>query len=273
MRPPRRKDLYYGAKIGDIDLRYTACRGIGPFSIATVEAEEYALDAINGEYPSANEGDYRTAAISVENADGTKGNRLRYKSHRIYAGKEPIEGLPFSRSAKESETLAVLLTDEQKGIEVEVFYTVYPAQDVITRYQKIINRAKSSAYIEKAASLCVDFNETEYDMLELTGVYGYERGIVQRLPLQKGVRTSGTTIGASSHYANPFFALIGKNTDEHSGDAYGFNLVYSGSFLNEVEVDRCGKVRAVSGINPAGFRWELKQGESFTTPEAIMTYS
>ena len=32
-------------------------------------------------------------------------------------------------------------------------------------------------------------------------------------------------------------------------------------------------ITTLSGINPTGFEWKLSKGESFLTPEAVMTYS
>jgi alpha-galactosidase len=63
------------------------------------------------------------------------------------------------------------------------------------------------------------------------------------------------------------------NTSENYGEVYGFNLVYSGNHYESVEKSPYGKVRFLSGINPTSFEWKLAKGESFLTPEAVMTYS
>ena len=64
-----------------------------------------------------------------------------------------------------------------------------------------------------------------------------------------------------------------RGATEDYGDVYGFNLVYSGNHYESVEKNPYGKVRFLSGINPQGFSWKLQKGESFTSPEAVMTYS
>ena len=61
-------------------------------------------------------------------------------------------------------------------------------------------------------------------------------------------------------------------TESH-GSVYGFNLIYSGSHYAAAEVNAYGKTRIVSGIQPEGFRFLLREGECFETPEAVMTYS
>ena len=60
---------------------------------------------------------------------------------------------------------------------------------------------------------------------------------------------------------------------EESGEAYGFNLIYSGNYENSVEVDALGNTRVLSGISNYAFDWELGAGERFFTPEAIMVYT
>ena len=50
-------------------------------------------------------------------------------------------------------------------------------------------------------------------------------------------------------------------------------LAYSGSFRAEVEQNQINCVRAVMGISETAFSWTLKAGESFHTPEAILSYA
>lgn len=54
---------------------------------------------------------------------------------------------------------------------------------------------------------------------------------------------------------------------------YGFHFVYSGNFLAQVEKNQFDSLRVVLGIHPQDFKWELKQGETFTAPEVVLTYS
>jgi alpha-galactosidase len=72
---------------------------------------------------------------------------------------------------------------------------------------------------------------------------------------------------------NPFMALAAQGAGEESGEVYGLNLIYSGNFAIDMEVDDRGATRVLAGINPADFRWRLEPGEIFTTPEAVLAYS
>lgn len=266
--------LYYGEKIKDADIKYISNRQIYSFA-ATADStgREFALSTICREYAGFNEGDYRVPSVIIQNGDGQHGNRFAYQSHRIIKGREALPDMPHSRESADAETLIIKTYDKAKKTALTLYYTVYPNEDIICRYQKVENKSKQPLYIEKCSSFCVDFYGSDFDVVDLKGLYLYERAGVQRTPLGKGIYSVATQSGTTTHHVNPFFALCAKNADEDAGEVYAFNLVYSGNFLTEVEVDRLGDTRVVTGINPMGMRWKLQQGESFYSPEAIMTFT
>ena len=79
--------------------------------------------------------------------------------------------------------------------------------------------------------------------------------------------------GASSHQNNPFVALARPDTTESSGEVYGMNLVYSGSFIAQIEVTPYDTTRLQMGLNPIDFTWNLEAKTEFSTPEVVMVYS
>lgn len=83
----------------------------------------------------------------------------------------------------------------------------------------------------------------------------------------------GSTTGSSSHLHNPFLALVSPSTTETQGEAWGFSLVYSGSFAVDVEKGSQGLTRATIGFNPYHLSWNLAPGEALTTPECVAVYS
>jgi alpha-galactosidase len=72
---------------------------------------------------------------------------------------------------------------------------------------------------------------------------------------------------------NPFFALMPPSTTETTGEAWGFNLVYTGSFAATVERFSHGFVRVLLGLNPLHSSIHVQPGETFTSPEAVAVYS
>lgn len=66
--------------------------------------------------------------------------------------------------------------------------------------------------------------------------------------------------------------MVHSDTTETRGPAYGFSLIYSGSFAVDVERHAFDLVRVAIGLNPLQLSWPIAPGESFTTPEAVAVY-
>lgn len=82
-----------------------------------------------------------------------------------------------------------------------------------------------------------------------------------------------STTGYSSHLHNPFLALVEPSATEAQGEAWGFSLVYTGSFRVNVEKGSQGLTRALLGLNPDQLSWKLGPGETLTSPECVSVYS
>ena len=242
------------------------------FSATDIPGRRFnSSDKLPQEYPTYGTGDMRSPALQVENAAGDSITRLRYESHRILEGKPPLSGLPATYG-DDCETLEITLSDELTGVTAVLNYTVFPEKDVLTRSVRIENRGNTACTLEKAASFCLDLHQDGFEVIHLHGAWAKERHI-QRLPQSAATMVFDSKRGASSHNENPFIALVRPETTEDRGDAYGFCLVYSGNFSAEVSGEQYGSTRVQMGIQPFGFSWELKPGESFQSPEAIMVYS
>ena len=266
--------LYWGKKImGDCSYMYRM-QLRAAFSPMMEDAEGPILDDAPMEYPCWGRADMRTPALEITNPDGSIIVDPRVVGRRIQKGKPQIKGLPavYCENDSECETLVVELYDEVSNIAVELYYCVLEDYDIITRYAKIINKGVSTVHLDRAASAAVDFDNIKYDIISNFGTHARERHI-ERSALNHSRFVMSSRRGASSHVHNPFLIMTSKNADEESGEAYGFVLVYSGSFTAEVEGNQYDTARAVIGLNPESFGWELDPNEEFTTPECVMTYS
>ncbi len=231
-------------------------------------------DILPQEYPSYGTGDFRHPAYQLQLENGSTITDLRYRSHRIFSGKPKLEGYPatYIEQDNEAETLEIELFDSLIGLTAILTYTVFSNFNAITRSVRLINEGTQQLKILKALSVSVDFPSCCYDLLHLQGAWGRERHI-ERQGLNHGSQIIESRRGASSHQHNPFIALMDKTSGENSGEVYGFSLVYSGSFIAQVEVDHFDTTRVSMGINPFDFSWKLEPGCSFQTPEAVMVYS
>lgn len=238
------------------------------------EETDYNPDTILAEYPQYGRGDFRDPAYELEFEDGKRLSDLKYVSHIICSGKKPLESLPSTYTEKETEvdSLEIVLKDNFSDLEVILTYSVYEEYDAITRNVKFVNKGKVNVKLNRALSLCVDYETSDFEFLHLSGAWCREKHMFKR-ELQMGAQSIESKRGISSHQHNPFVALLSKGATEATGDVYGFSLVYSGNFLANIEVDGFKRTRVVMGINPFDFSWELKEGESFQTPEGILVYS
>ena len=265
---------YYGARIPREDISYiNIFRGMGYTSKMANGSAFLSPDMVQYELPTSGRGDFREPAVCVCGLDGTCVNELHYVSHRIIDGKPKLKGLPqLDANIDKIKTLEVCLVDNVSGYEVMLSYSVFPDEDIISRHTTIKNISNHPIAVNSVASASLDFPCSNFEMISLEGSWARERS-VERYPLHHGISSIYSRRGATSHQSNPFAALVEKNTDEYQGIAYGFTLIYSGDFRISAEVDQMNSTRLQIGLNPDTFSWTLSPGESFCTPEALMTYS
>jgi len=223
--------------------------------------------------------------------DGCTVSEFSYVSHEIVEGKHPGEGLPTTHGKSGDVTsLKVHLRDNVNDVEVTLNYAVFHKLDAITRSFQLVNKGKEEIVIERAESFCVDLPRAESDW-EMVGLHGdwAREGRKFRRKIDWG--TQGyvllhgsywryelmirfhSTMGYSSHSHNPFVALLDATTDEHTGPAYGFNLVYTGSHSTTIEKAIHGPVRVLMGLNPLHLSYPLASGETFKSPECVSVFS
>ena len=225
------------------------------------------------EFPFFGNGDYRATALRVRDLKtGCDVTDYTYRRAKKFKGRCDIPGIPCGDADEHTETLEMIFDDEVTQSELHLYYTLFPECDVISRYFTLINKGDHDLQIEKCMSLSLDLPASNWELLSFHGAHNAERQ-TQREPILHGVRRIASRRGASSHHSNPFIMVADRKTTEERGDAYGFNLVYSGSFLDEIEVDQNSTLRVMTGLGDENFSMLLTPGEQFTSPEAVMTYS
>lgn len=265
--------LYYGAPIPSYSGIRSYPRMDRSFSPNLPDAQDrlFSLDTLPQEYPTFGTGDFRSPAIQIRNTDGSSALSLQYSHYKIVKEKPNLEGLPQT-FGEDSETLIIFLEDAISQVKVQLNYTIFCNEPVIARSVQIHNQSNQSIQLEKVSSASIDFAKEEFELMHLPGGYSRER-MLEKQQLPAGTIQLTSNRGASSHYQNPFFALAHPHTTETNGEAYGFLLIYSGNHESTIEKDSFDQIRAQIGISPLNFCWSLSPGESFQSPEALMTYS
>lgn len=270
--------LYYGKYLGELredDVR--ALEEKVPFQMGNLiaydqEHLQVTLENMCLEMSSYGKGDAREPFVEIVHADGGQTCDFLFDHAEIRKEKEPFQTLPGSYGLPEGEYLCVILKDEGYGLCLELHYYVYEREDVICRSSRLINASKESIQLKRLMSCQLDLPDAGYVCTSFTGAWANEMTRKDTL-LQAGTFSLSSMTGTSSNRANPFFMIHRPQTEEETGECYGFNLIYSGNHYEAVQVNAFGKTRIVNGINPTGFLFHLAPGEDFEAPEAVMTYS
>ncbi len=270
---------YYGSKLSDApEIFRELDKNFSGISFSPYRAEEKIQDSRNlalQECTTHAIGDYRISSVSVRDSNGCNSTDPVFVSGRIIPGRPELPGLPHTRvnGDKRVETLEILQRDFVSGVCYYLYYIVYPEQDCIVRFMKLQNDSDKPVVVERAMGFCLDLPDCGYDLIQTHGSYGRERFGFSRSAVHPGVQGFFSTRNSSGHDHNPAFALAEHHATEDLGNVYGFVPVYSGSFSVEVENDPFFRIRVVAGICPDSFSWTLEPGESFSTPETILTFS
>ena len=266
--------VYYGRRLKSEGNSYLLRMDERPFTPSVLEREKASfLDFFPTEYPAGGVGDYRESCLDVRCESGSIGCELQFEDYRILRGKPGLPGLPASFGQEgEVETLELVCRDALLNLKVTLSYSVFADTDIITRSVQVENCGEQHLKLEKVYSACLDMDNRDLEMLTLVGSWARERHI-QRGGLRFGKQTVSSVKGESSHQEHPFLALVTPEATQETGEVYAMNFVYSGNFMAQAELTQFGQVRMTMGIHSDQFCWNLRPGESFQAPEAVLTYS
>ena len=269
--------LYFGATLPD-RKGFSVYHEEAPrsqMSICVPEPSLLSLHYTKQEYPSYGTGDYRSPAFTILQENGSRVSAFHYTAYEIRKGKPTYLPLPMSYVESEAEalTLDIHFYDDVSETEMILEYTLYRDYPVLCRNTRFTQKGKQNIFLERALSMSLEFSDKDFSLLHLAGAWGRERYVKTR-KLEMGIQSvqglNGTCSGAEH---NPFIALLRPDANEDRGQVYGFNLVYSGNFLSQVEVSTFEMTRVMLGVHPEHFSYCLREGESFQTPEALLAFS
>ncbi|HBM5487069.1 MULTISPECIES: alpha-galactosidase [Enterococcus] len=233
----------------------------------------FSLNSLPLEISSRERGDHRVPNFAYLNQHAQTATDFTFSHFKITEGKAKIPNLPTLRGeTSEVTSLKLHLKDKIQELEIVLYYHLYEHLPIITRHVDYINNGNHSIDLENAGSMMLDISRTNFDFITLGGSHTNEANI-HRTPLRSGIQAVESTRGTSSPQYQPFIALANKNTDEFSGEVFGFHLVYSGNFIAQAEVEQYGSTRVQMGIHPYNFSWQLTPKSVFHSPEVVLNYS
>ncbi|KFK47223.1 alpha-galactosidase [Lacticaseibacillus rhamnosus] len=268
--------LYFGPRLSltTADLTYLS-QGSSPFAwMANFSDDQpFALGDAQQEYPVYGTGDFRQGSLSVTQADAPVYPNFVFKDYQVSHTKMRDLHHPTSfGNPALTDVLTIHLEDETAQLLLTLQYTIFSDSATVVRAATLTNQGAEPVMIERMLSGALNLPQGRYDVVHLSGNWAKERHI-QTQPLTQGTFSVESLRGASSHEQNPFVALHAAGQPFAVGDAYGANLVYSGNFLDSIEVNEWDQTRLLAGIHPASFSWRLDPKTSFTTPEVVLSFS
>ncbi|MDR2542353.1 MAG: alpha-galactosidase [Treponema sp.] len=276
--------VYYGAKLtpekellsaSDVEALAPKRTAQAGGSIVNYSKEDplYCLDTMCLEWSGIGKGDYRFSPSEIKMPGDTFTSDFVYESYSIKDGNIPMKELPSAKGKEEEcSSLEINLIDKACDVKLSLIYTVYEKANCITRRVVLLNENPQDIVIRRLLSMSMDKPNMGFNLITFDGDWAREAHRHDR-PLQPGVFVNESRTGASSNKHNPGFLLCENGTSQCHGRVYGFNLVYSGNHFGFAELNSHELVRVGIGISPHCFEWTLKNGESFETPEAVITFS
>ena len=256
--------LHFGMEVSSSDAQALVCKpGLSWGSSILYQNSDVSLDALPLEWSGSGRGDYRESPIAADNAT----TDFRFAEYRIIEGTAPMEsGLPQARGG--SETLKITM-EQTDGLTLVLYYTLFGG--VLTRRTVLKNQTNRDIRLHKLMSFSVDLPGS-FEITTFDGAWIAEMR-PHKAPVGPAKLVRDSTTGASSHRHQPGFLLSEAGAGEHTGRVYGFNLVYSGNHYASVQQSFQGLTRVMQGINPDNFEKTLSPGQTFETPEAVLSWS
>ena len=244
------QNLYWGKKI-------TRDQDFAPAHTREAYAFESPEGMTNEEYPGWGGMRYTEPCLKVSLADGVRDLVLKYVSHQV-----------------KGDTLEVRTKDINYDLFVTLTYRVFPRYDMIRKNALIENQTKQAVRIESAQSgVWYVPPGVGYRLTYLPGRWAAENQVTQEV-IHQGKKVLESRRMVTSHQTNPYFAIDykGEANEEHGRVWFGA-LGWSGNWKFVVEQTPNQQVRVVGGYNDFDFGYQLKPGQSLSTPDFYGGYT
>ncbi|MCY1721557.1 alpha-galactosidase [Prolixibacteraceae bacterium Z1-6] len=244
---------YYGKRIEDV----------GPFiGHAYYKKLDTDRDLSYEAYPTFGLGNINEPAFAATHYDGSLNTELVYVEHAL---DESVSGISY---------LIISLKDKVYDLKVELHLKAYLKEDVITQWVEITNHEPAEITLNRFYSSFLNVKSSTYYLTHFYGPWAGEMTTVEE-KVENGIKIIESKKGVrTTQGENPSFILsLDHPARENEGMCYGGALAWSGNYRLAFQVDEWKNLNVLSGINPFLSEWKLKQGEIFTTPEMIYSFS
>ena len=267
--------LHFGAPLLPEDAEALSCKaGTGwGCSVLYDDADPLSsLDTLPLAWSGSGIGDYRESPIELS-LDGVPiVPDFVYRSARITDNSLVYHSsLPAARGECETLELTFVSASSFLGEETTLTMAFSLYDTALVRRTVLRNGCGKKLQVTKCMSSMLDL-KGKFDMTAFSGAWIAEMH-PHRVPVSRSRVVNESVTGFSSNFSNPGFILSRADTGEDWGEAYGFNLIWSGNHYSSAQLSEQGLTRIVQGISHDHFLVTLNDGEIFETPEAVLSFT
>ena len=217
-------------------------------------------------------GDYREAPAAFTMGGSPLAADFVFFDARILQ-EMPGYAYPMPHVKGKGETLELVFAARSALLTGETTLTLYFSlyETALVRRAALKNGSGSPLTVTKLMSFMMDLKGT-FQMTSFNGGWSTEAHR-HTVPVERARTVNESVSGFSSNRSNPGFILSRRDTGEDAGEAYGFNLLWSGNHYASAQKSEQGLTRVMQGISPDHFALTLDNGAVFETPEAVIAYS
>jgi len=225
------------------------------------QAQDFS-ESLNNAYTPSGSKNLMEPAITVTHADGNNSLDLRYVSHK----KETV--------ADQVYLYTISLKDPVYPFEVNLYYKVYYASDVMEQWTSIRHSENGNVSLQKFASSNIYLKASEFWLTQYHGDWAKEmQPEVSRIT--HGIKTLDTKLGTRANLLQPSVFMVGLDgpAREDEGKVLYGALEWSGNFRIDLELDFQDNLRIIAGMNNYASVYSLKPSEVFETPKFLFLLS
>ncbi|MBQ1403299.1 MAG: alpha-galactosidase, partial [Oscillospiraceae bacterium] len=267
--------LHFGAPLLPEDaeaLSYKLGTGWGCSLLYDNDDQTSSLDALPLAWSASGTGDYRESPIELLTEGTPIAPDFVYRSFAVLD--EPPAyacALPSAKGACETLELTFTSASSLLGGEttLSLYFSLY--ETALVRRTVFRNNSGRPVQVRKLMSSMLDLKGC-FDMTAFSGAWIDEMH-PHRVQVTRSRVVNESTTGFSSNFTNPGFLLSRADTNEDAGEAYGFNLIWSGNHYSSAQLSEQGLTRVMQGISDNQLLLQVEDGACLETPEAVLCYS
>ena len=267
--------LHFGAPLLPEDaeaLSYKLGTGWGCSLVYDDSDPTSSLDALPLAWSASGMGDYRESPIELFSEGIPIVPDLVYSSYAVLE-EPPVYTCTLPAAKGACETLELVFTSASSLLgektTLSLYFSLY--ETALVRRTVFRNNSGRTVQVSKLMSSMLDL-KGQFDMTAFSGAWIAEMH-PHCVPVTRSRVVNESTTGFSSNFTNPGFLLSRSDTGEDAGEAYGFNLVWSGNHYSSAQLSEQGLTRVMQGFSDDQVLLQVEDGACFETPEAVLSYS